>query len=237
MARRVTPASSASRIIVAVDSLPPLTRVTPIEPGPREWVGLGVQLGRRGAERPIIVGRDSAGIRTMLVAGDGLWRWAFRQGSSEEAYRQVVAASVNWLLGATDSTSGAARPLRRVVPLGYPIIFVRTGPANAVPVIATFAGASSSASDTLRFDGAGRAEVRLPAGRYTYQLQLGGHGVVAVEPWSEEFVPKASGLRPQASTSAAGVSRSALRDRTWVYVFIVLLLAVEWWSRRRAGLR
>ena len=222
---------------IAVDSLPPLTRVTPIEPGPREWIGLGVQLGRRGAERPIIVGRDSAGIRTMLVAGDGLWRWAFRQGSSEEAYRQIVAASVNWLLGAADSAAGAARPIRRVVPLGSPIIFARTGPANAAPVIATIAGDSGMRIDTLRFDGAGQAEMRLTPGRYTYQFQGGGHGVVAVEPWSEEFVPQPSVLSPKASASTAGISRSALRDRTWLYAVIVLLLAVEWWLRRRAGLR
>lgn len=222
---------------VSVDSLPPLSRVTPIEPGPRDWIGLGVQLGRRGAERPLIVGRDSAGIRTMLVAGDGLWRWAFRQGSSEEAYRQVVAASVNWLLSASDTASGAARPLRRVVPLGHPIVFGRTGPATAAPVIATFVAPAGSRIDTLRFDGAGRAEVRLAPGRYTYQFQGGGHGVVAVEPWSDEFVPRPSVLKPQASVSAAGVSRSALRDRTWVYAFIVVLLSIEWWLRRRAGLR
>ena len=237
-----TPASGPSPLAgawvgVAVDSLPPLTRVIPIEPGPRDWVGLSVELGRRGAERPVIIGRDSAGIRTMLVAGDGLWRWAFRPGRSEEAYRQVVAASVNWLLGAADSASGAARPLRRVVPLGYPIVFVRTGAAEALPVIATFTSTAGTRVDTLRFDGAGRAEVRLAPGRTTYQFQGGGHGVVAVEPWSEEFVAGASGLRPQASASAAGVSRSALRDRTWMYGLIVVLLSVEWWLRRRAGLR
>ncbi|MBW8773233.1 MAG: hypothetical protein JF590_08095, partial [Gemmatimonadetes bacterium] len=222
---------------VAVDSLPPLGRVTPIAPGPRDWIGLAVQLGRRGAERPLIVGRDSAGIRTMLVAGDGLWRWAFRQGTSEEAYRQIVAASVDWLLGAADTASGAARPLRRVVPLGHPLVFARVGAVGAAAVIATFIAPGGSRVDTLKFDGAGRAEVRLAPGRYTYQFQGGGHGVVAVEPWSEEFVPKAPGLRPQASVSAAGISRSALRDRTWVYALIVLLLSVEWWLRRRAGLR
>ena len=222
---------------IAVDSLPPLTRVTPIEPGPRDWIGLTAQLGRRGAERPIIIGRDSAGIRTMLVAGDGLWRWAFRQGSSEEAYRQVVAASVNWLLGAADSATGGARPLHRVVPLGFPVVFARTGAANAALLVATFEGESGTRIDTLHFDGAGRAEVRLAPGRYTYRFQGGGHGVLGVEPWSEEFVPRASALRPQASVPAAGVSRSPLRDRTWLYAFIVLLLSVEWWLRRRAGLR
>ena len=222
---------------VAVDSLPPLARVTPIEPGPRDWIGLGAQLGRRGAERPVIVGRDSAGVRTMLVAGDGLWRWAFRQGSSEEAYRQLVAASVNWLLGAADTATGAARPVRRVVPLGHPVIFARTAAADPAPLVTTFVSPAGSRIDTLRFDGAGRAEVRLAPGRYTYQFQGGGHGVVAVEPWSEEFVPMAPDLPPRAAVPAAGISRTALRDRTWLYALIVALLSVEWWLRRRAGLR
>jgi hypothetical protein len=222
---------------IAVESLPPLARVTPIEPGPRDWIGLGAQLGRRGAERPIIIGRDSAGMRTMLVATDGLWRWAFRQGESEEAYRQIVAASVNWLLGAADTVTGAARPIRRVVPLGYPVIFARTGPGSAVPLVTTFTSTAGARIDTLRFDGAGRAEVRLTPGRYSYQFQGGGHGAIAVEPWSEEFVPAAPGLRARAAAPGAGVSRTALRDRTWVYALIVLLLSVEWWLRRRAGLR
>jgi hypothetical protein len=222
---------------IAVESLPPLARVTPIEPGPRDWVGLGAQLGRRGAERPIIVGRDSSGMRTMLVAVDGLWRWAFRQGGSEEAYRQIVAASVDWLLGAADTVTGAARPLRRVVPLGYPVIFARTASGAAASLVATFTTAGSARIDTLRFDGAGRAEVRLLPGRYSYQFQGGGHGTVAVEPWSEEFVPASPTLRAHAAVAGAGISRTALRDRSWVYALIVLLLSVEWWLRRRAGLR
>jgi hypothetical protein len=222
---------------IAVDSLPPLARVTPIEPGPHDWTGLGAQLGRRGAERPIVTGRDSAGIRTMFVAADGLWRWAFRQGVSEEAYRQTVAGAVDWLLGAADTVTGVARPLRRVVPLGHPVIFERTGQGDPGPLVASFTSPAATLVDTLRPDGAGRAEVRLPPGRYAYRFQGGGHGVVAVEPWSEEYVPKAPGLRPRAAGSVGGIARSALRDRTWLYALIVVLLSIEWWLRRRAGLR
>ncbi|MEP6746031.1 MAG: hypothetical protein ABJB33_11090, partial [Gemmatimonadota bacterium] len=236
------PAAGASPLAgawsgVAVDSLPPLARVTPIEPDARAWVGLSAQLGRRGVERPIIVGRDSTGIRTLLTAADGFWRWAFRPGGGEEAYRQVIAASANWLLGAGDTLTGAARPLRHVVPLGRPIVFAWGAPLPTHPLIATFAGDSATRVDTLLFDGEGRTNVRLRPGRYAYQLQGGGRGIVAVEPWSDEFVPQAPGLRSQASAGMAGISRSTLRDRTWVYLLVVLLLCGEWWLRRRMGLR
>ncbi len=222
---------------VAVDSLPPLSRVTPIEPDPRGWVGLSAQLGRRGVERPVIVGRDSAGIRTLLVAADGFWRWAFRPGSGEEAYRQVVAASANWLLGAADTAAGAALPLRRVVPLGHPIIFAWRAPGAATLTVATFTGDSSARVDTLVFDGAGRAEVRLGPGRYGYRLQDGGSGVVAVERWSAEYVPKVAGLVEGTAVMGAGVSRVALREQLWIYLVVVVLLCGEWWLRRRMGLR
>jgi hypothetical protein len=222
---------------VSPEELPPLSPVTPIEPEPGEWVGLNAQLGRRGVERPVIVGRDSAGIRTLLFAADGFWRWAFRPAGSEEAYRQVVAGVTNWLLAAADTGVGAVRPLRRVVPLGTPIQFAWTGPGAAAPSIVVFSGDGGTRTDTLLFDGEGHAEVRLPPGRHAYQVRGGGRGVVAVERWSEEFVPRASRLTAHDAPPSAGTSRSALRDRGWLYALIVLLLAVEWWVRRRMGLR
>jgi hypothetical protein len=222
---------------IAVESLPPLMRVTPIEPDARGWVGAGAQLGRRGAVRPIIVGRDSAGIRTVLTAADGLWRWAFKPGSGEEAYRQVVAGITNWLLGGADSLAGVARPLRRVVPRGLPVVFVRREGVSAAEVVATFAGDSGAVVDTLTFDGGGRAEVLLPPGRYRYQFQGGGRGTVAVESWSAEYLPTPPTLAAHDATGGAGIARTALRDKPLLYLAIVLLLCAEWYLRRRAGLR
>jgi hypothetical protein len=222
---------------VAVESLPPLARLTPIEPDPNGWTGFTAQQGRRGPPRPVIVGRDSAGIRVLTVAADGLWRWAFRPGSGEEAYRQVIAAAVDWSLGGADSTTGGAVPLRRVVPLGAPLIFQRTDTTLTGTESIAFSGDSVARVDTLRFDGAGRGEVRLPPGRYAYRLARGGHGVVAVEPWSAEYVPKIPGLGSRVAGAQASIARAALRDSWWVYALIVTLVSVEWWLRRRAGLR
>lgn len=222
---------------VAVDSLPPLARVTPIEPGPSDWTGLTAQLGRRGAERAILIGRDSAGIRILHTAADGFWRWAFRPGEGEDAYRQLVAASANWLMGAADTAQGVARPVRRVVALGRPVTFQWSATGVTRSTSITFTGDSGVRVDTLRFDGSGMAEMRLPPGRYLYQVEGGGRGEVAVEAWSSEYVPQASSLVPQASAGIAGLSRTALRDKSWVYLVVVILLCGEWWLRRRMGLR
>lgn len=222
---------------VPAESLPPLARLTPITPEPGAWVGLSALLGRRGAARPVIVGRDSAGIRTVTVAADGLWQWGFHPGASEEAYRQLVAATADWLLGGADTASGAARPLRRVVPLGAPIVFQRGDSSASGTLAVTWSGDSLHREDTLRFDGAGQGEARLPPGRYSYRFAQGGHGVVAVEPWSEEFVPRPPRLAAHEAAGGNRVARNALRDAWWVYALIVALLSTEWWLRRRMGLR
>jgi hypothetical protein len=220
---------------VAFDSLPPLDGVTPIEPEASEWVGLSVQLGRRGVERPVIIGRDSAGRRRLLVAADGLWRWGFRPGRSEEAYRQFVAASVNWLLGGADSSEGVARPMRPVVPLGAPVIFERNAVVPSAVIALT--GDSLTRTDTLTFDGSGRAELRLPPGRYSYRWAGGGRGVMAVDRWSDEYLPQPVLLRTKEGSGVGQLIRNALREQWWIYFLIVALLSTEWWLRRRAGLR
>lgn len=222
---------------VPPESLPPLARLTPITPVAGSWVGLTALLGRRGVARPVIVGRDSAGLRTVTVAADGLWRWGFHPGVSEEAYRQLVAATADWLLGGADTTSGAARPIRRVVPLGAPIIFQRNDSSIGGAFVVTWSGDSLHREDTLRFDGTGRAEMRLAPGRYAYRFARGGHGVVAVESWSEEFVPRPPRLAAHEAPTGSGIARNALRDAWWVYALIVVLLSMEWWLRRRLGLR
>jgi hypothetical protein len=75
-----------------VDSFPPGVQLTPLESGPGDWVALNAQLGRRGLTRPAVLGSESGGNRRVTVAVDGLWRWAFRGGASEQSYRAWVAA-------------------------------------------------------------------------------------------------------------------------------------------------
>ena len=155
-----------------VDSFPPATQLVPLQPGPADWVGLTAQLGRRGAARPAVIGRQAGRARVVTVGADGLWRWAFRGGSSEQSYRTWVATTASWLLTGVDTVRGVAAPVRPVVQNGRPLVFEWTGsgPPVATPVVWSGAGARETRTDTLRFDGAGRAPVRLAPGEYRYRL-------------------------------------------------------------------
>ncbi len=89
------------------------------------------QAGRRGAPRPAFFGAESGGVRRVTTAVDGLWRWSFRGGSSEQGYRALVGATVTWLLGAPDTARGPAHPVRPVVTNGRPLVFEWTGAGAA----------------------------------------------------------------------------------------------------------
>ena len=227
------------------DSFPPAMRLTPIVPGAGSWTALEAQESRRGAQRPAVVGIDAGRTRRVTVAADGLWRWAFRGGSSEQAYRSWVAATTSWLLGGADSARGTARPVRPVVQNGRPVAFEWAAPGAPRDVIvgwtATGApaagGVPATRTDTLRFDGSGRALAWLAPGEYRYRLSEGGAGTVAVEEYSDELLPRAATLATRESRAPRPASRSAARDWAWLFAIAVIALAAEWLLRRRMGLK
>lgn len=220
-----------------VDSFAPAVSITPIQPAPGDWVLLEAQERRRGAARPVVTGRDEGSRRRVTVSADGLWRWAFRGGSSEDAYRAWVGATVSWLLGARDSARGIARPLRPVVERGRPIVFEWSAPGPRRDVAIAVTDSASTRTDTLRFDGSGRAELRLPPGDYRYRLGDVGSGRIAVEDYSSEFEPRGRTLTDRDARSASIPSRSAARDWLWLVGLIIAALGAEWVARRRLGLR
>lgn len=220
-----------------VDSFAPAMRITPIQPGEGEWVALEAQDRRRGAARPVVTGRDEGRRRRMLVAVDGLWQWAFRGGSSEAAYRAWVAASVSWLLGGADSARGAARPLRPVVEQGRPVVFEWAGGGAPRDAVVVWSGEAGGRTDTLRFDGAGRAEAWLVPGSHRYRLADGGAGVVAVERYSTEFLPRPLTVGPRSAAAGVAAGGESVRDRLWLFFVVIAALAAEWFARRRLGLR
>ena len=233
-----TPASPVSTALTGlpVDSFPPAVMLTAQQPTSTGWVGLMAQAGRRGAPRPAFFGTETGGIRRVTTAVDGLWRWNFRGGSSEQGYRALVGATVTWLLGAPDTARGPAHPIRPVVMNGRPLVFEWTGAGAVQPVPITWAGASNGA-DTLRFDGAGHAELWLAPGTWRYRLDGGTQGLVAVEEYSDEFVPRAATIAAKAGTSVAATTRTAARDWVWLFGMVVLGLCAEWLVRRKLGLR
>jgi hypothetical protein len=226
-----------------VDSFPPAIQLIPMEAGPRDWVALYAQLGRRGPRRPAVLGRQEGRVRRVTVAADGLWRWAFRGGSSEQSYRSWVAATASWLLGGADSTRGLARPVQPVVPNGRPVLFDWAGSGSPVPQPVTWSTTAEATSaerqqpDTLHFDGEGHATVWLSPGEYRYRLSSGGSGTVAVEQYSEELLPRPVTLAPHTGRAQRPTSRTVARDWLWLFGLCVLALSGEWLARRRLGLR
>jgi hypothetical protein len=238
------PASSpftAALAGVLWDSLPPATAVMTPRSGPDSsaaTVALTARLARRGASRPILLLEQHDGGRQATVTAAGLWRWAFRGGAAGEAYRSLVAALVDWLLG----ERGAGRRERAVlesleVPNGLPIVWHWSSPDAARPLAVTLRSTDTTRIDTLRFDAGGRAELLLPPGIYRYALGGGPEqGVVAVETYSDEWLPRAPSLASRPGEATARLGSIGLRDRWWLFVIAIAALATEWALRRRQGL-
>ena len=220
-----------------VDSFAPMTALSPVATE-GAWTGLTAQAGRRGAPRPALVGSLKGGTRHVVIGAQGLWRWAFRGGSSEQAYRALFAGTVDWLLAGQDTIRGRARPVRAVVANGRPVAFAWTGSGAAEPVVIHLQNRDGeSITDTLTFDGAGRAALRLPVGTYTYQLSGGGRGLIAVEAYSDEWFPRPVVVAAAKEAPIASDRRQGIRERWWLFALAVLALCGEWIVRRRMGLR
>lgn len=234
-----TPVSplSAAFAGLPVDSFPPGVQLTSVQPPADAWVALMAQAGRRGAPRPAMLGREQGRRREVTTAVDGLWRWGFRGGTAEQGYRSLVAATVSWLLGSPDSARGLAAPVRNVTASGLPMVFEWFGGGTPRPLGITWTAASATRTDTLRFDGAGRAMAWVPDGTWRYRLEDGTSGIVGIERWSAEFLPRPVTLATQDGQRERPILRSAARDWWWLFALGVAALCVEWWYRRRLGLR
>lgn len=223
------------------DSLPPATAVMIAPFPPQDSAGdvaLSARLARRGTARPIVRLEQRVDGREAVIGAAGLWRWAFRGGASEEAYRSLIAALVDWLLG-----EGGRGTRERVVlespevPNGVPVRWRWNSSGDPHPVAVTMRSPDSTRTDTLRFDDTGRAELLLPPGVYRYTLSGGPEqGVVAVETYSDEWLPRAATLHAQIGEPTVRVGSNALRDRWWLFVLAIVALATEWALRRRQGL-
>jgi hypothetical protein len=224
------------------DSLSPATAVVvqPHDSNPALTVGLTARLARRGPARPIITLEERNGARIATVRAAGLWRWAFRGGAAQEGYRSVVAALVDWLLRERGTANRErAAPVALEAPNGLPIVWRWTAPppdtARALSV--TLRSGDSTRTDTLRFDAAGRAELLLPPGIYRYAMGGGPEqGVVAVETYSDEWLPHAPALSAQPGEATSRFASIGLRDRWWLFLLAIAALATEWALRRRQGL-
>lgn len=230
------------------DSLPPLAAVVDTAAAAAsEARGSGIpilsaQLARRGPPTPIVLARESGGTggggRRVTVLAAGVWRWAFRGGASEQAYRGVIAALADYLLGGQGAGGGG-----RVVPIddevanGLPLVWRWTGSGRPDDVMLTLNDGNRDRTDTLRFDATGRAELSLPPGVYRYSARGGPErGLVAVEEYSDEWRPAAPTLSAHPARAGARRASIGLRDRWWLFVVAIGAFAGEWAWRRRQGL-
>jgi hypothetical protein len=224
---------------LAWDSLPPVVGVTPTSPDSATVVALTARLARRGQTRPVVLLSERGGAgRRAQIAALGLYRWAFRGGASAEAYRALVAALADWLLGDRGRGKGErAVPEAVVVANGLPVLWRWTDSGTPHDVTATFTTSSGERRDTLRFDASGEATLLLPPAIYHYALDGGPErGVVAVEMYSDEWRPGTPTLRSQSGTSMGRVDAVSMRDRWWIFVLAIAVFTAEWAWRRRQGL-
>ena len=223
-----------------LESLPPATAVSAeVLPDSAGWVGLMARQGRRGVARPVLVGKLEGGARVVHMAGQGLWRWAFRGGRGEQAYRALVASTIDWLLAAPPAEQGRIRPLSRVAEAGRALRFAWTAASEPERVAIEFTPAAGGepVRDTLRFDAGGNAGVRLSPGLYTYAVEGRPGGLLAVETWSEEWFPRPRALESSPAAGPRPTRDRRSRDLPWVFLLAVLGFSGEWAVRRRQGLR
>jgi hypothetical protein len=228
---------------VAWDSLPPATSLAELAPDSATTVVLTARLARRGPPRPAVVLSERGGTRRVVVAAGGLYRWAFRGGASDEAYRALMAGLVDWLLEAGEGRGERFVPVTYEVPNGLPTVWRWAGSGAPRDVVIALEGGERPRVDTLRFDAAGRAELRLPPGAYRYSAVGAGagsgggeRGLVAVDSNSDEWRPAPAVLTSQPGDPAARLVSVALRDRWWLFALAIAAFAAEWAWRRRQGL-
>ncbi len=223
---------------IDTDSLPPAVAAQPLDAAATSgWTGVSARLARRGADVPVIGGRDGTGGRVVVFGVDGLYRWAFRGGASDQAWRTLVADAAAWLLATPDVASGRARLVTPVTQRGRAVRFRWNAAGSALPTAITLQHDARSRADTLRFDGAGEASIALPVGRYRYSLEGGGGGTFAVEPYSDELVPSPVALAERAAETTPPPARRSLRDFLWLFGMAVAAFGSEWMVRRKLSLR
>lgn len=236
------PASPLAGAFAGVDwdSVPPAAGVVDQPVDSTAIVVLTARLGRRGASRPIVLARDSAGVRSVVVLGTGLWRWGFRGGASAEAYRSLIAAIADWLLSDAAADRERFAPVTPEAAQGLPLVWRWRGGA-AAPTAATIVLESTGRSPrpaTLRFDAQGEALLSLAPGEYRWRAADQGpeRGMVAVEEYSDEWRPVPPVLASQPG-EASGVRHDVgARDYWWLYALAIAAFAGEWAWRRRQGL-
>ena len=195
-------------------------------------------MARRGADRPLLIGRDSSGVRRLTTAGAGLWRWALRGGAAREAYRALVAGGVDWLLDTEAVRGGPPLTGAAVTSRGLPVVFRWSTGEIPDSVVVNLDRGDTTVTDTLRFDARGVAVMTLATGiyRWTAPAVSGAQGTLVVEEYSDEFHPGAATLTAGTSESRGQLVVRRAREGWWLFAIAMLAFIGEWGWRQRRGL-
>ena len=225
---------SAALASLPLDSLPPIA-AGPAAQG--DWVAVEARRGREETRRAVVTGRDTPR-RVAVITGAGFWRWRFRGGAGADAYAALWGGIFDWLAAERADKRGAV-PDERLVRAGDQVRWRRGSSSNSVvTTVLRRRGATSADTLVLRF-APGIASIESPglaAGTYDVSVP-NGRATLVVNP-SVELLP----ARPQLESGSAG-RRSPVdaghgaRSSGWFYALVIALLCLEWFGRRRAGLR
>ena len=231
------PASPVSAALSAAawDSLPPLDVAGDVPTG--DWVALETRRGRRFERRNAIVGREAAR-RTVIVGASGFWRWRVRGGAASDTFGALWGGLFDWLSGGRTDVRAAVNA-DPVVHAGDPVRWRRgAGDDSVVSVVLTRRGGDARAdSMMLRFTEGDNIVESGPLVPGVYDVQTaGGNSVLAVNP-SRELYPRRAIPSGAVGRGSSLSDAPRLRSLGWVYAIVIIALCVEWFLRRRLGMR
>lgn len=236
------PSSPIAGYLEATDypGLPPVSRLFTLDG--QDWAPLELRRNRSGAGRPPIGAERSGGRRRVVVAAEGMWRWASRSGAARQAYRSVFAGLAGWLLEAPDRNPVVLESVRLVAgdtvrwrvasDVSNLRITVRDSSGEAVWVD-TIAAPDTLVAGLAVAGGSHRFEAEGAAGGEPFR----GGRPFEVEGAERELVGRVVG-EPLQGAQTGGAALAAGSDRPiWPFVLAALMLCGEWLWRRRIGLR
>lgn len=236
------PASPIAGFLQATDypALPPASALYAL--AGFDWTPLEMRRNRTGVPLPPIGAQRLGTRRRVVVAAEGMWRWASRAGASRQAYRAVFAGLASWLLEAPDRSPVLleSTQLRASEPLRWRV-------ANGVrDLILTLHDSTGTVvwSDTLNLPDSLVVGPKASAGSLRYEAS----GIVAGEsfrtgrPFEVEGAERELGARQigaplEGATIGAGARSTSAGRPIWPFAMAALLLCAEWFWRRRIGLR
>lgn len=221
-------------------SLPPVSRLFALEG--QDWIPLELRRNRTGAGEPPIGGDRTGDRRRIVVAAEGLWRWASRAGETREIYRSMFAGLAGWLLEAADR-----RPLELVttrLPAGDTIRWRAAPEVDEVRLTVRDSTGSPIWSDTLTAPDTLIAGPPAPEGtlRFEAEGRLGSESFRVGRPFeaegtARELAAREAGDPLDDALAASGSSAATAGRAVWPFVLAALMLCGEWFWRRRIGLR